>query len=47
MRCGLILSLSLCLLAGPARAADAPLWFDGGRPTAQAQQAVGLLADAA
>ena len=47
MRCGLILSLCLCLLAGPARAADGPVWFDGGRPTAQAQQAVGLLADAA
>ena len=39
--------LILCLLAGPALAADEPVWFDGGRPGAQAQQAVELLADAA
>ena len=37
----------LWLLAGPTPAADGPVWFDAGRPTAQAQQAVGLLADAA
>ena len=37
----------LCLLAGPALAADEPVWFDAGRPSVQAQQAVDLLADAA
>ena len=39
--------LILCLLAGPVLAADEPVWFDAGRPSAQAQQAVELLADAA
>lgn len=33
--------------AGAAAAAMPPVWFDGGRPSAQAQQAVALLADAA
>ena len=39
----------LCLLftAGAGAAADAPSWFDADRPSAQAQQAVALLADAA
>ena len=39
--------LILYLLAGPALAADEPVWFDAGRPNVQAQQAVDLLADAA
>lgn len=41
------LFLSLCLLAGPALAAGEPAWFDAGRPSAHAHQAVELLADAA
>jgi murein L,D-transpeptidase YcbB/YkuD len=39
--------LCLCLIVGRALAADALPWFDGGRPGAQAQQAVELLSDAA
>jgi murein L,D-transpeptidase YcbB/YkuD len=40
-------AIGLCLLVGPSMAADASAWFDAGRPSAQAQQAVALLADAA
>lgn len=36
-----------CLCVGNAMAADGPLWFEGGRPDAQARQAVELLAAAA
>ena len=37
----------LCLLLAGGAAAQAPSWFDAGRPSVQAQQAVALLADAA
>ena len=37
----------MCLVAGRTLAADAPAWFEAGRPGVQAQQAVQLLADAA
>ena len=38
------LSLSLVLAQGPAFAAEALQWFEAGRPTAQARQAVDVLA---
>lgn len=38
---------ALALSCGAAAAADAPRWFDGGRATPQARQALQLLADAA
>ena len=41
------LVLTLALAAGGARAAEPPLWFAGGRPTAQAAQAIQVLAAAA
>ncbi len=41
------LLLVLALAAGPAPAADAPLWFDAGRPTMEARQAVEILLSAA
>lgn len=37
----------LAIAAGPAPAADAPLWFDAGRPTTEARQAVEILVSAA
>lgn len=45
-RCLLIL-LTLIMVAGPAPAADAPLWFDAGRPTTEARQAVDILLSSA
>jgi murein L,D-transpeptidase YcbB/YkuD len=41
-----VIGLVLWLCAGLAMAAGTTLWFDGGRPGEQAQQAVALLADA-
>ena len=41
------LLLMLILLTGRVAAAEAPLWFDAGRPTADARQLVDLLASAA
>jgi murein L,D-transpeptidase YcbB/YkuD len=41
------LLLVLAVAAGPAPAADASLWFEAGRPTAEARQAVEILVSAA
>ena len=43
----LLLVLLWGVFAGRAAADQMPLWFDAGRPSAQAQQAAELLADAA
>jgi murein L,D-transpeptidase YcbB/YkuD len=41
------LFLALAAAAGPALSGDAPLWFDAGRPTIQARQALDVLSSAA